>query len=177
TYLHAAIARFTRMNAPVIMAVHGAAAGAGMSLICGGDIVIAARAAKFTMAYTAIGLPPDGGGSYFLPRVVGLRRAQELILTNRRLSADEALDWGLVTEVVADDALAERAGALAANLASGPTLAYGAAKRLLADTLSNTLETQMELETRAIAGAAAGEDSAGAIQAFLAKQKPTFSGR
>ncbi len=177
TYLHAAIARFTRMNAPVIMAVQGAAAGAGMSLICGGDIVIAARGARFTMAYTAIGLPPDGGGSYFLPRVVGLRRAQELILTNRRLSADEALDWGLVTEVVADDELAGRAAALASDLASGPTLAYGAAKRLLADTLSNSLETQMELETRAIAGAAAGADSAGAIKAFLGKQTPTFSGR
>ena len=110
TYLHAAIANFAHMRAPLIIAVNGAAAGAGFSLAACGDLVLAARSAKFSMAYTGAGLVPDGSGSYFLPRIVGLRRAQELILTNRRLSADEALEWGLLTRVVDDAELATEAG-------------------------------------------------------------------
>ncbi len=99
-YLHAAISRFVRMDAPVIAAVNGSAGGAGMSLCLFADLVIAAESAKFTLAYTRAGLSPDGGSTYFLPRIIGVRRALELALTNRALSAREAMDWGIVTKVV-----------------------------------------------------------------------------
>jgi len=110
TFLHAAISRFARMDAPVIAAVHGSAAGGGFSLAISCDLVIAAESAKFTMAYTKAGLTPDGSSTYFLPRLVGLRRAQELALTNRVLSAREALEWGIVTRVVPDDRLRAEVG-------------------------------------------------------------------
>lgn len=177
TSLHIAIARFTRMDAPLIIAVNGVAAGAGMSLALTGDIVLAEVSAKFTMAYTAIGVAPDGSSSFFLPRLVGTLKAKELMLTNKRLSADEALALGLVTEVVPDDELMQRARACAAQLAAGPTKAYGAVKRLLADSFSNPLETQMEFETRAISGLADDtHDAREGITAFAAKRKPKFRG-
>jgi len=176
TYLHVAISHFQRMRAPLIIAVNGTAAGAGMSLAISGDLVLAAESAKFTMAYTAAGLSPDGSSSYFLPRLVGLRRAQELLFTNRRLSAAEALDWGLVTQVEADDALADTARALAARLADGPTGAYGMVKSLLIDTYDNSLESQMELEGRIIADRAAGRDGLEGIDAFVNKRAPVFTG-
>lgn len=172
--LHAAIAQFARMDAPLIIAVNGAAAGAGFSLVCAGDLAIAAESARFTMAYTRAGLTPDGSSSYFLPRLVGLRRARELTLTNRTLSAAEALEWGILTRVVADAELLTAARALAGELAAGPTLAYGAAKRLLDAGLNATLETAMENETEAIAASARTEDGRGGIQAFLEKRTPTF---
>ena len=106
TYLHAAVSRFTRMDAPVIGAINGVAAGAGMSLACSCDIVLAAESSRFTMAYTRAGLTPDGSSTYFLSRAVGLKKALELTLTNRMLSAQEAEDYGIVTRVVADDDLA-----------------------------------------------------------------------
>jgi 2-(1,2-epoxy-1,2-dihydrophenyl)acetyl-CoA isomerase len=177
TGLHGAVARFARMDAPLIIAVNGVAAGAGMSIALTGDIIFAAASAKFTMAYTAIGMVPDGSSSFFLPRLVGPLKAKELILTNPRLSADEALALGIVTEVVADDELMERARACAAQLAAGPTKSYGAAKRLLADTFSNSLETQMELETRAISDLAQNtHDGREGIMAFAEKRKPDFRG-
>ena len=104
-YLPGAPSRFSRMNAPLIIAVNGTAAGAGMSLAVSGDLVYAARSAKFTMAYTAAGLSPDGSSTYFMPRLIGLRRTQELMLTNRVLSADEALEWGLINGVHEGDFL------------------------------------------------------------------------
>lgn len=176
TYLHAAVSRFTRMPAPVIAAVHGAAGGAGMSLACSADIVLAATTAKFTMAYTRVGLTPDGSASYFLPRIVGLRRALELSLTNRVLTAAEAEQLGIVTRVVADDQLVDAAQALARELAAGATQALGATKRLLHGGWSGTLETQMELETRAIADAARSRDGREGIAAFAAKRQPQFFG-
>ncbi len=176
TYLHAATSRFMRMDAPLIVAVNGIAAGAGMSLAAAGDMAIAGRAAKFTMAYTAAGLSPDGSSTWFLPRLIGLRRTQELMLTNRMLDADEALEWGLVNQVVDDDALADTAMALARRLASGPTLAYGAVKTLLVDSFTNSLETQLELEARLIAKTAQTDDGREGIAAFVAKRKPTFKG-
>src|SRR3954462_3018747 len=130
-YLHAAISRFVRMDAPVIAAVNGTAGGGGMSLCLFADVVLAAESAKFTLAYTRAGLSPDGGSTYFLPRLIGLRRALELALTNRVLTAKEAQDWGIVTRVVADAELQGEAQALASQLASGATRAIGAAKRLL----------------------------------------------
>jgi 2-(1,2-epoxy-1,2-dihydrophenyl)acetyl-CoA isomerase len=134
TYLHAGISRFARMRAPVIASVAGTAAGAGFSLICSTDLAICGESAKFTMAYTRAGLTPDGSSTYFLPRLIGTRRSLELMLTNRVLRAQEALDWGLVTKVVPDDDLMSEANALAKQLASGATNAYGVVKRLLIDS-------------------------------------------
>jgi len=176
TYLHAAVSTFARMDAPVVVAVNGAAAGAGLSLAVAGDLVLAADSAKFTVAYTAAGLSPDGSSTYFLPRLIGLRRAQELILTNRRLSASEALEWGLVSRVVPDAELLGEAGTLARSLGEGPTRALGMVKTLLNASFSSTLETQMELEGRGIAALGAGADGREGIQAFLEKRKPVFVG-
>src|SRR5262249_55326634 len=131
TYLHAAVSRLTRMAAPVIAAVHGSAAGAGMSLACAADFVLAADNAKFTMAYTRAGLTPDGSSTYFLSRIVGLRRALELTLTSRVLTASEAMALGIVTRVVPEAKLREEAGAMAAEFAAGPTRALGLSKQLL----------------------------------------------
>ena len=176
TYLHATVSRFTRMDAPVVAAVHGAAAGAGMSLACACDYVVAAESARFTMAYTQAGLIPDGSSTYFLPRIVGLRRALELVLTNRMLSAAEAVEWGIANKVAADDRLLDEARQVATKLAAGATKALGAAKRLLHRGLTETLETQMELETRAIADASRTQDGREGIAAFLGKRPPVFSG-
>jgi len=176
SYLHLAISRFARLNAPVIAAVHGAAAGGGFSLAISCDLVLAAESATFLMAYSKIGMAPDGGSTYFLPRLVGLKRAMELTLTNRALSAREACDWGIVTEVVAPDRLAARAEELARSLGQGPTGAFGAAKRLLHGGWNQTLETQMELESRAIAEAGGSADGQEGIRAFVEKRKARFNG-
>lgn len=176
TYFHAAISRMARMDPPVVAAVNGVAAGAGMSLACAGDIVLAGESARFTMAYTRAGLTPDGSSTYFLPRIVGLKRALELTLTNRTLSAEEAREWGIVTRVVPDAALLDEAGALAAQLAAGATKALGAAKRLLHSGWAETLETQMEHESQTIARMARTADGREGIDAFLSKRTPAFKG-
>ena len=175
-YLHAAVSRFVRMDAPVIVAVNGSAGGAGMSLCLFADLVLAAESAKFTMAYTRAGLSPDGSSTYFLPRIVGVRRALELALTNRVLTAREAADWGIVTKVVPDAELLTQADALARQLAAGATRALGSAKRLMHHSFTESLETQMELEAQAIADAARTRDAREGIAAFIAKRKPAFSG-
>jgi len=175
--LHAAISKLARMNAPLVVAVNGAAAGAGMSLVCMSDLAIAAESASFTMAYTAAGLTPDGSSTYYLPRAIGTRRARELILTNRRLSSAEALDWGLVQSVVADDELVAEAEKIAVRLSQGPTLAFGAAKRLLIDGATAELESQMDAETRSIADMTRNADGREGIAAFLEKRRPEFEGR
>jgi 2-(1,2-epoxy-1,2-dihydrophenyl)acetyl-CoA isomerase len=174
--LHLTISRLVRMDAPLIVAVNGAAGGGGMSFVLAADLVIAAESAKFAMAYTRAGLSPDGGSTYFLPRIIGVRRALELALTNRVLNAREAYEWGLVTRVVADAELMTQAGALAAQLAAGATQAYGAAKRLLHHSFAESLETQMELEAQAIAAQARGADAREGIAAFIAKRSPKFGG-
>ena len=177
SFLHAAIARFQRMNAPLVIAVNGTFAGAGMSMMLTGDIVVAAASAKFTMAYTGIGMSPDGSSTFFLPRIVGTLKAKEMMLLNPRYSADEAKALGLVTEVVADEQVLVRAQAIASQLAKGPTAAYGEVKRLLVDSFSAGLETQMELETRAIGGLAKfTRDGREGITAFVEKRKPDFRG-
>jgi 2-(1,2-epoxy-1,2-dihydrophenyl)acetyl-CoA isomerase len=174
SYLHLAVSRFARLNAPVIAAVQGSAAGGGFSLAVSCDLVMAAESATFLMAYSKIGMAPDGGSTYFLPRLVGLKRAMELALTNRVLAAREACDWGIVTEVVAPDSLAARAEELAQSLAQGPTGAFGSAKRLLHGGWNQTLETQMELESRAIAEAGGTADGQEGIRAFVEKRKAKF---
>jgi len=175
-HLHKAVSRFNRMRAPVVMAIHGAAGGAGMSLACAGDLVVAAESARFTMAYTRAGLTPDGSSTYFLPRIVGLRRAMDLTLTNRVLTAREACDMGIVTRVVPDDQLMATAEGLAKGLAEGPTRAYGGVKRLFAESAIRTLEDQMELETEWIADMARTGDGTEGITSFLEKRPPKFKG-
>ena len=174
---HAAISRLNRMDAPVIMAINGTAAGAGFSFALAGDIAVCVDTATFTMAYTRAGLTPDGSSSYFLPRIVGLRRAKELTLTNRRLTAQEALAWGIVNQVVPDTELMPTARALATELAQGPTLAFGMSKRLLDSGLIQSLETAMEDEAQTIAAAMRTEDGRGGIAAFIDKRTPQFNGR
>ena len=173
--LHAALSTFARMSAPVIIAVNGMAAGAGFSLAIGGDIVLADPKAKFVMAYTRAGLSPDGGSTYVLPRLIGLRRTQELMLLNRQLSAAEAYDWGLVNQVTEPDALLDTAKKIAADFVSGPPDANAAVKRLLLETFNNDFETQMELEGRTIAQCAGSDDGREGIAAFIEKRRPDFS--
>ena len=176
TFLHAAISGLARLDAPVVAAVQGSAAGAGMSLACACDVVVAAESSKFVMAYTRIGLSPDGSGTWFLPRLVGWRRAGELMLTNRTLTAAEARDWGIVTTVVPDGEVAGAASALANDLAAGPTRAFGSVKRLLRLSATESLETQLQHETDEIATNAAGHDGSEGMKAFLEKRPPTYEG-
>ena len=176
TYLHAAISRMARMDPPVVAAVHGAAAGAGLSLACACDLVVAAESAHLSMAYSKAGLTPDGSSTYYLPRLVGFKRAMELTLTNRELSAQEAVEWGIVTRVVPDDGLSENAAKLASQLATGATKALGAAKRLLHIGWTETLETQMEHEAQTIADVARTADAREGIAAFTEKRSPEFTG-
>lgn len=175
-YFHAFISRMARMNAPVIAAVSGIAGGAGISLVCACDLVYAAESARFTMAYTRVGLTPDGSSTYFLPRLVGFRRAMELTLTNRILSAQEALEWGLLTRVVSDAELLTEANALAHQLAAGPIQSFGVAKRLLHTSMTESLETQMEHEAQAIARISRTKDTQEGMAAFLEKRSPEFTG-
>jgi 2-(1,2-epoxy-1,2-dihydrophenyl)acetyl-CoA isomerase len=177
TYLHGAVSRLARSDKPVIMAVNGVAAGGGFSLALSGDVVMAAESARFTMAYSRIAATPDGSSSYFLPRLIGLRRAMDLYFTNRVLSAREALAWGLVTQVAPDAEFTIAVEALARELAQGPTKAFGAAKRLLHQSTWESLETQMELEAQAIAASGHTRDFAAGVMAFANKQVPTFEGR
>jgi 2-(1,2-epoxy-1,2-dihydrophenyl)acetyl-CoA isomerase len=173
-YLHLAIARLAWMRAPVIAAVNGIAAGGGFSLAMACDLVIAADTARFTSVYTQIGFTPDGSSTYFLPRLIGRRRAMEMYLTNRVLSAQEALDWGLVNRVVkATDLLAE-ARTLAARLADGPAEAHGGVKRLMLLADTSGLESQMEHETRFIAAASASAEGREGVRAFVEKRKAKF---
>ena len=177
TPLHNAITRFQRMDAPLVMAVNGTAAGAGFSLALCGDYILAAREAKFVCAYTASGLSPDGSSTYFLAKHVGLLRAKELVLTNRVLTADEAMNWGMVSRVVEGDELAAEAAKLATSFATGPTKAYGASKRLLLSAYEASIETQLENETVCIASMTRTEDGRSGIHAFANKQKPAFKGK
>jgi len=175
--LHAAVARLSKMDAPLVAAVTGSAGGAGMSLVAACDLVVAGRSVKFTMGYTKAGLVPDGTSSFYLSRVVGLRRAMDLVLTNRVLSAEQAEDWGLVSRVVDDDKVVEEATTLARQLAAGPTKAFGLAKRVLYAGASSPLEEAMERESASIAAAATTADAQEGIAAFLAKRAPQYQGR
>jgi 2-(1,2-epoxy-1,2-dihydrophenyl)acetyl-CoA isomerase len=178
TYLHGAISRFCRADKPVIMAINGVAAGGGLSLALSGDLVLATESAKLTMAYSKIAATPDGSSSYFLPRLVGIRRAMELYFTNRVLSAREAQEWGLVTRVFPDAEFKAGVDALARELAQGPSKAFGGAKRLFHESTWQSLETQMELEAQAIANSGRTEDFKAGVTAFANKKPPPpFQGR
>ena len=175
--LHAAVVNLARLDAPVVAAVQGSAAGAGLSLLAGADLVVAGASAKLVMAYTGIGLVPDGGSTWYLPRIVGMRRAAELALTNRVLSAQEALEWGLVSAVVPDGDLSADAENVAKELAAGPTLAFGAVKRLLRESLEYDLEAQLAHEAEAMVRAGESDDGREGVAAFTEKRPPRFTGR
>jgi 2-(1,2-epoxy-1,2-dihydrophenyl)acetyl-CoA isomerase len=175
--LHRATIGLAHLNAPVIAAVNGTAAGAGMSLVCAADIAISAASARYTLAYTRVGLSPDGGSTWFLPRIVGIRRAREMALTNRLLSASEALEWGLVGRVVPDDELEREATDAARKLAAGPLPALNSARRLLHEsaTGASTLEAHLDLEAERIVEAAGSENVREGITALLDKREPRFA--
>ncbi len=175
-YLHMAVSRFARMNAPLIARINGVAAGAGLSMSACCDLAICTDTAKFTSAYTAIGLTPDGSSTWFLPRLIGNRRTMELFLTNRTLSASEALDWGLVNQVVAQNQLDDTVNEMADKLASGPTLAHGGIKKLVQMSLNDSLESQMERETRSIVELSTSADGLDGVKAFVEKRRPDFTG-
>jgi len=171
---HQCISSFSRMQAPLIVAVNGHAAGAGFSLAASADLVVSCEEATFTMAYTAAGLSPDGSSTYFLPRTIGLRRTQELMLTNRRLTAREALAWGLITRVTSAQELMVCAHEWAGTLSRGSLSSHGWVKELLASSFSNGLETQMALEARGIASSVVSPDGREGVAAFLGKRAPVF---
>jgi 2-(1,2-epoxy-1,2-dihydrophenyl)acetyl-CoA isomerase len=174
-YFHMSIARFARMNKPLVVAVNGTAAGAGFSLALLGDLVLCARTAQFTAAYTALGVSSDGGLSWLLPRLVGLRRAQELVMTNKMLSAEDALQLGLITRITDPDSLGSEALTLAHELASGPTAAYGKLRDLFLRSSESSLESQLEEEARGLADTARSPHGLEGIAAFIAKRKPDFT--
>jgi len=165
------------MHQPVIAKVRGACAGFGLSFMLGCDLAIAADNAKFTAAYANIGLPADGGMSYFLPRMIGRRRTLELLMLAERFDAAEAHRLGLVTEVVPAADLDEAVASLVRRLKTGARHAYGEIKRLTNASLEAPFETQLQSEAEAFARCAASEDFAEGVRAFLGKRKPAFKGR
>lgn len=174
--LHMALARLARMGKPMLVLVNGPAAGAGLSLAISGDVVLCARSAHFTAAYGSLGLTPDGGMSWLLPRLVGLRKAQEIILVNRRIAAEEAEAIGMVTRLVDDEALAEEGRAVAQQLADSPVEAFGAARLLLQQSFQGSYESHLEQELRAIVRAGASSECSEGIAAYAARRKPDFRG-
>jgi 2-(1,2-epoxy-1,2-dihydrophenyl)acetyl-CoA isomerase len=176
SYLHVAIVRFLHMNKPLVTAINGPAAGAGFSLALLGDIALAARSASFVLAYGSIGLSPDGGSTWMLTRLVGLRRAQELAITNKRISSEEAAQMGLVTRIVEDAALRDEVRTVSAQLASAATGALGRTRNLLLQSFEASLEAQLEAESRAMVESSRSAESREGIGAYLEKRKPNYDG-
>ena len=162
---------------PIIAAINGAAAGAGMNLALGCDIRIASSAAKFSQAFVKRGLHPDWGGTYFLPRVVGMAKAAELIFTGDLIDAQEALRLGIVSQVVAPEELLSTANQLARRMAAGPPVAIRLAKRSLYDNAERDLKSSLERETFSQNIASETEDAREGIRAFVEKRDPKFQGR
>lgn len=168
---------FEESPVPILCAVNGAAAGAGASLALACDVVVAARSAYFMQAFARIGLMPDAGGTWRAPRHVGLARAMGMALFADKIPADKAADWGLIWEVVEDDALEARIGELAAGLAKGPTRAFGAIRRAIRKSFENGYADQLALEAREQGALAGSRDFAEGVLAFLEKRKPSYEGR
>jgi 2-(1,2-epoxy-1,2-dihydrophenyl)acetyl-CoA isomerase len=173
-YLNSVVSIFARMDKPVVTAVNGSAAGAGIGLAILGDIVLAEPTASFSLAYTAIGLTPDGGATWLLPRLVGLRRAQELCLTNRKVRAEEAASIGLISRVVEAGTLKAETAKLAAELSRSATSALGATRKMLVESMSNTLDSQLSLEGRVISNQSRNPEGREGVTAFLEKRAPRF---
>lgn len=176
-YTNYRIEALRRMPKPVIASVHGACAGAGVSLVGASDLAIAAEGTKFTFAFSKIGLSPDGGSSYFLPRMIGMKKSFELAFLSDLFDADAALHMGLVNWVVPADKLAEETEKLAVRLANGPTKAFGNIKALFNQSLNNTLDQQLNAETRSFAECVMTEDHVEGVTAFVEKRRATFKGR
>jgi 2-(1,2-epoxy-1,2-dihydrophenyl)acetyl-CoA isomerase len=174
---HPNVLAIRALEKPVIAAVNGACAGAGLSLACACDIRIASDAAFFVPGFVGIGLVPDSGGTYFIHRLLGAPRAFEWMSSNRRLTAAEAHAWGLVSEVVEADAFAARTAELGAEYAARPTRAVGMTKRLFDHADTATLEEQLEHEAQLQAAAVETDDFREGVAAFAEKRPPSFSGR
>jgi 2-(1,2-epoxy-1,2-dihydrophenyl)acetyl-CoA isomerase len=175
--LHAALATLAQIDAPVVASLHGAVAGAGVSLALAADLAIAADDTRFTLAYARIGMSCDGSSSWSLPRVVGLRRAMEIALLADPLDAATAFHYGMVNRVVPAADLAAQTEALAARLAAGPTLAYGRIRRLLRTSFERDLPAQMAAERDAFCASAATRDFGEGLAAFFGKRTPVFEGK
>jgi 2-(1,2-epoxy-1,2-dihydrophenyl)acetyl-CoA isomerase len=174
--LHDAIVQFHQANVPLLTAVNGVATGAGLGIALLGDLVVISEDARFEYGYPRLGMPGDGGVTFHLPRLVGLRRAKDIALLDRPIQPDEAVELGLATESVPADEFEARVDELAAKLGSGPTHAYGAAKRLLTRSFDRSLEEQLAAETDAIATASETDDHAEGVAAFVADREPEFEG-
>lgn len=167
----------SRLNVPIVTAAHGVVAGGGLGYVYAGDIVLAAEGTRFITAFAGLGVSGDGGGTWYLPRLIGPRRAAQAYLRNTPITDKEAMEWGLINEIVPADELRDRAMAVALELANGPTKAYAAMRRLLRESWVNDLPTQFAAETRVIKDTANTADAANAITAFPQKRKPEFIGR
>ena len=174
--LHGFISAMRRFPKPIVASVRGAAAGAGVSLAAACDLIISSEDAFFTLAYCHIGISPDGSATYALPRMVGVKKAMEMVLLGDRLSAQDMADAGLVNMVVPDADLDAETARLAGRLAKGPTRAYGHAKRLIWSSVNNQLEHQLQLEAEAFADCAGGHDFREGVTAFVEKRRPEFTG-
>ncbi|HHS9579514.1 TPA: 2-(1,2-epoxy-1,2-dihydrophenyl)acetyl-CoA isomerase PaaG [Raoultella planticola] len=171
------VRRLAALPKPVIAAVNGVAAGAGATLALGCDIVLAARSANFVMAFSKLGLVPDCGGSWFLPRVAGRARAMGLALLGEKLSAEQAAQWGMIWQLVEDAELADTSRQLARHLATQPTFGLGLIKKALQVSETNGLDAQLDLERDYQRLAGRSDDYREGVSAFLAKRPPQFSGK
>jgi 2-(1,2-epoxy-1,2-dihydrophenyl)acetyl-CoA isomerase len=171
------VRRIRALNKPVICAVNGTAAGAGANIAFACDIVLAARSAKFIQSFARIGLVPDSGGTWFLPRLVGEARAKALAMTGDPVSAETAESWGLIWRAIDDDKLRSEAEALAAHLASQPTQGLAMIKRAFDRSATATLDTQLDLERDLQRDAGRTPDYAEGVNAFIARRAPKFTGR
>ena len=174
---HKVVLEFRRLEKPVVAGINGVAAGAGFSLTLGCDIRVAANSARFLMAYANIGAPADGGSTYLLPRLVGAGRAMELYLASQPTSAQAALEIGLVTQVVEDEALHRHAMEFAVRLAQGPTTAFGRVKALFDQSWDNDIATQLDAETATFVDICLTADFQEGIQAFTERRQARFQGK